>query len=67
MQRISCLDTNPLAIKGLMQALGHLRAPCVILYSPYHTMFCKKVLDVVQKLGLDKTYGYKIPRLANSA
>ncbi|MBX2882057.1 MAG: dihydrodipicolinate synthase family protein [Granulosicoccus sp.] len=61
------LDTNPVAIKSLMHALdlpsGPLRKPLQQL--PPDVL--QKGLDIVVKLGLDKTYGYKIPRLAKSA
>lgn len=60
-------DTNPVAIKSLMQALGLPSGPLRKPLQPLSGDLLQKGLDIVARLGLDKTYGYRLPRLAKSA
>jgi len=67
MLHFAYLDTNPVAIKSLMHALGLPSGPLRKPLQPVPGDVLQKGLDIVARLGLDKTYGYKLPRLAKSA
>ncbi|MFT6302345.1 MAG: 4-hydroxy-tetrahydrodipicolinate synthase [Granulosicoccus sp.] len=66
MLHFAYLDTNPVAIKSLMHALGLPSGPLRKPLQPVPGDILQKGLDIVARLGLDKTYGYKLPRLAKN-
>lgn len=67
MLHFAYLDTNPVAIKSLMQALGLPSGPLRKPLQPLPGDLLQKGLNIVARLGLDKIYGYRLPRLARSA
>jgi len=60
-------DTNPVAIKSLMRAIGLPSGPLRKPLQPLPEATLQKGLDIVSRLGLDKAYGYTLPRRAKSA
>lgn len=66
MLHFAYLDTNPVAIKSLMHALGLPSGPLRKPLQPVPGDILQKGLDIVARLGLDKTYGYKLPRLTKN-
>ena len=59
-------DTNPVAIKSLMRAIGLPSGPLRKPLQPLPEAVLQKGLDIVARLGLDRTYGYTLPRRAKS-
>lgn len=58
---------NPVAIKSLMRAVGLPAGPMRKPLKPFEGAQLQKGLDLVARLGLDRTYGYKIQNDAKAA
>lgn len=58
---------NPVAIKSLMRAVGLPSGPLRKPLKPFEGEALRKGLDIVARLGLDTTYGYKINGRARAA
>jgi len=52
---------NPVAIKSLMQAVGLPSGPLRKPLKPFEGARLQQGLDIVARLGLDKTYGFTVP------
>ncbi|MCR9137827.1 MAG: dihydrodipicolinate synthase family protein [Alphaproteobacteria bacterium] len=58
---------NPVAIKSLMRAVGLPSGPLRKPLKPFEGAQLQKGLDIVAKLGLDRTYGFKVDGQARAA
>lgn len=58
---------NPVAIKSLMRAVGLPAGPLRKPLKPYEGEQLQKGLDIVARLGLDRSYGYRINGRARAA
>lgn len=67
MLHFAYLETNPVAIKTLMRALGLPSGPLRKPLQPLSENHLQNGLKIVARLGLDKKYGYKLPPIAKSA
>jgi len=53
-------ETNPVAVKSLMQAIGMPAGPLRRPLTPLNPQALQVGLDIVRDLGLDKKYGYSL-------
>jgi len=58
---------NPVAIKSLMRAVGLPSGPLRKPLKPFEGAQLQKGLDIVARLGLDRSYGFKIDGRAQAA
>ncbi len=58
---------NPVAVKSLMRAMGMPSGPLRKPLSPLQGKALRAGLDIALRLGLDKTYGYRLTEFAAAA